>query len=121
MKKIKINAVIIALLAVINVGFVFLSQYCFLNSNIYKSVFSLAEVKLSDDKIVKLSGNSDERAVYIADTSISVDEFLTDMRYEKIEDKRLGSKYFVSKDNKEYSVTVRATRFYTVFLVKLSE
>jgi hypothetical protein len=115
MSKSKKIAVIIALLVVLNIGLAFLSQYFFLNSNIYKSVFSLAEVKMNEDKIVRLSGNPE---VYITDEGITAEEFFDRLGLEEIEDKRLGAKRFALKGSDEYSVLVYSEKIYTVWVVE---
>jgi hypothetical protein len=115
MTKSKKIAIIIAILLVVNIGLIFVSQYLFLNSNIYKSVFSLAKVKISGDEIVKMSENPE---IYVTDSSLKIEDFFSEMGFEEIESKRLGSKLWVSKGGDEYSVLVNGTRFYTIYLVE---
>lgn len=115
MKKSRIIIFFIILLILVNFAFVFLSYYCFLNNNIYKSIFALVEVKENKDKIIKLSETPD---VYMIDESNSVEGFLEEMGFIEIKSKRLGSKYFVLKAGKEYSVLIHATSLYTVFLIE---
>jgi hypothetical protein len=97
-KKIK---VIIITLLIIRLLFALLSSYFYQNRNLILTVGAQFLVNNTGKDIVKVQSYPD---VYISSADYSVDDLCEYMNYTAEPEKRLGQKFFVTKEGKEFYI-----------------